>query len=302
MPNAPPPPEPGRASLVFSGAYEARISGEGVDCEDDGSFSVSSSELLGFASTPRWALVALSEQTHFSVGPIGAGERYSAKVRTLHRGSDKTSVNLELSSEKSGKVVRVTGEVSCPPKASANQIPEPVVELLRTHAKSSVRRFSTQDFGRARDVRSISAVVAESAGETTLSSMRRALPPGYVAFIGTTQWLGDEKHDGVEIVVGPGRDQFDMLRLARSDAVNYDMTTEALVKELRKYHRVDPIDIFHAETDTIQFRFLGAPKDPKALAKQIYEFCPDTVDQGVGTLEALETAIRRERMVTLWWD
>ena len=271
-PMAPLPPAPGRVSLTFSGAYAARVSGEGVECDEDGTYRVLSNDVLGFASTPRWSLVELTEQTHFSAGSPEASETYSAKVPIARRSGEKITLNVELRSEKSGKVVRVTGEVSCPSQASTNTIPEPIVELLRKHTKSGVRRFSTHDFGRAQDVRSISSVVGESAVETALSSLRSALPAGYVAFIGTTQWLGDEKHEGIEIVVGPGRDQFDILRLADSDAVNYDMTTESLVKELRKYHRVDPIDIFQAETDTIRFRLLGTPKNPKVLAKDIYAF------------------------------
>jgi hypothetical protein len=132
--------------------------------------------------------------------------------------------------------------------------------------------------------------------------IRPSLPPGFAAFIGTTQWLGDEKHEGVELVVGPARDQFDILRLAHSDGVNYDLATEALVKKLRQLHATVPIDIFHAETDTIEFRLLGAHPNPKALAKELYEFCPDAVDQGVGTLQAFEKAIAKDRLVYLWWD
>ena len=58
--------------------------------------------------------------------------------------------------------------------------------------------------------------------------------------------------EGVEVVVGPGKRQFDILRIAASDAANYDMETEDLIKVLEKWDRLYGIDIVAAETDTIQ--------------------------------------------------
>ena len=48
-----------------------------------------------------------------------------------------------------------------------------------------------------------------------------------------------------------------------------------------------------AETDTIEFTFLKLPAGLRAFCEDLYEFCPDIVDQGVGTVEALESEIRR---------
>ncbi len=44
--------------------------------------------------------------------------------------------------------------------------------------------------------------------------------------------------------MAPGNDQFDILRVAASDAVNYDMLTEDLIRELRAWHRDFGIDIW----------------------------------------------------------
>jgi hypothetical protein len=284
------------------------VTGEGARCEDDG-FSVLSNDVLGFGSAPRWSLIQIGDRVHLATGSIGKGTVYSAKVAPGSKGvvkrGDAIVLDVALAPEGRGKTdetVRASGQIACQTEPSSNRMPQALVEILRKHAGSDVRRYSTYDFGRERDVRSISAVVAEPRSRAVLMLVRSFLPPGFVAFIGTTQWLGDEKHDGVEIVVGPGRDQFDILRLAHSDAVNYDMTTESLVKKLRDYHRRVPIDIFHAETDTIELRLLAVPNDPQALAKDLYDFCPDIVDQGLGSVAALEAALVRERHVLLWWD
>jgi len=36
--------------------------------------------------------------------------------------------------------------------------------------------------------------------------------------------------------------------------------------------------------------------------KELYDFCPDIVDQGTGTMEALKLEITRTRELYLWWD
>jgi hypothetical protein len=107
----------------------------------------------------------------------------------------------------------------------------------------------------------------------------------------------------VEVVVGPGQSQFDILRIARSDAVNYGLETEDLVTRLQQYDRDVGISLLQAETDTIVFDLLREPADWAAFARELYAFCPDIVDQGgVDSVEELERQIRKERQVLLWWD
>jgi len=166
-----------------------------------------------------------------------------------------------------------------------------------------VRGYSTRDFGRDRNPEARSVVVLKTRSRQVLQQIRSELGPKLIAFIGTTQWLGDEKHmDGEEIVVANADSQFDILRIAQTDAINYEMVTEDLIKKLSEFDRSYGIDIYHAETDTIEFRFQKLPSDMPRFCKDLYKFCPDIVDQGVGTLEALEKEILKTREVFLWWD
>ena len=91
------------------------------------------------------------------------------------------------------------------------------------------------------------------------------------------------KPAGVELVVAPGRDQFDILRTAKTDGTNYDMENEAIVAVLRAWDREFGVDIWQAETDTVQLRLKSVPRNLPAFAQRGYKFCPDSVDQGVGS-------------------
>jgi hypothetical protein len=135
-----------------------------------------------------------------------------------------------------------------------------------------------------------------------VDALRREIGPELLAFVGCTRSLAEPPDAGSEVVVASGKDQFEILRLAQSDAVNYHLDTEALVRKLQEYDAQYGIDIFHAETDTIEFRLKARPKDLTAFCKDLYQFCPDIVEQGVGTIAELEKELARTRTVFLWWD
>ena len=190
-----------------------------------------------------------------------------------------------------------------PPQRTRTMTLEEAAKRLSQISSAPARNYSTRDFGREWNPDARSVVVPKARSRQVLQRIRSELDPKLVAFIGTTRWLGDENHaDGEEIVVAKANSQFDVLRVAQSDAVNFGMVTEDLIKKLTEYDRTYGIEIFHAETDTIEFRFSKLPGDMPRFCKDLYKFCPDIVDQGIGTLEALENEIRKTQEVFLWWD
>ena len=173
---------------------------------------------------------------------------------------------------------------------------------LAVNTRRKPRPFSTFEFGREQDRTNVSVVVPARKAGALLAMLRQHLDIGLVAFLGTTQWYGEERPDGVEVVVAPGRSPMDILRAARTAAPNYNIETEAIVARLTDFDQRYGIRIDRAETDTVQFSLNTVPTDVPAFAAEIYEFCPDIVDQGVGTVEALAEDVAKNRRVQLWWD
>jgi hypothetical protein len=177
------------------------------------------------------------------------------------------------------------------------------VRLLERWNVGPVRPYSTYDFGRERDTNCVSGLA--DMDEVGLYAMELAdeVPTGLVVFAGTDRWLGEEQHPGqAELVVGAGKNQFDILRLARTDAANYDKTTEDIIQKLSVYDADYGIVIFGATTDTVRFVLTALPEDMMAFANDVYDFCPDIVDQGVGSVQGLADEIARYQALTLWWD
>jgi hypothetical protein len=119
--------------------------------------------------------------------------------------------------------------------------------------------------------------------------------------------LRHERNYGVrnaldQVALLPTRDQFEALTLMGTNGANYDRSTADIVAWLRDLERDQPFVLTGAGFDFVEGRFTGAVRDPDALARRVYNFCPDVVDQGTGTVAALSAELRRERTLYCWWD
>ncbi len=74
------------------------------------------------------------------------------------------------------------------------------------------------------------------------------------------------------------------------------------MEKLRRYDGEFGISIACAETDTVVFDLVRTPRDPAAFARDLYDFCQDIVEQGVGSMEAPEEAVDVTGRVYLWCD
>ncbi|MFG6103113.1 DUF4253 domain-containing protein [Leptothoe sp. EHU-05/26/07-4] len=179
---------------------------------------------------------------------------------------------------------------------------EDIKSILSEQLDKSVRDYSTRDFGRDKYFDAVSVIVSEESARSQLEKIRKVLPAGALAFIGTTRNLSNEEVNGHELVVILSKDKFDILRAAASDGINYDLTTEKIIEKLKAWDRDLELDIWQAESDTIQMKVQSLPGDLQAFGEEIYEFCPDIVDQGSGDVEDILEYLKSEKAIYLWWD
>jgi ankyrin repeat protein len=105
-----------------------------------------------------------------------------------------------------------------------------------------------------------------------------------------------------QVGVFPTADQFDVVSAMGTHAANYDLGPQELVAWLRALHADLPFEITGLHHDVVEGRFLEEIREPRRLAKRMYEFCPDIVDQGTGTVAALALSLEKDRTLYLWWD
>jgi hypothetical protein len=109
----------------------------------------------------------------------------------------------------------------------------------------------------------------------------RLLQSGYRAFM-SRAYFDNGAFKADQLVVLKTTDQFDILRLEQTSGANYEVLLPDVLARLKDWQQKCEFEIIGATGDSVTIRFHTLPKDLCAFAEEIYRFCPDSVEQGVG--------------------
>jgi hypothetical protein len=205
-------------------------------------------------------------------------------------------------------------------------------------ASFAVRRFQADG---------IFALIGQGDARDIVLQLRPQLKePGYIiALVGSDSDIrnltresiveAQEKYAGqCAIGVFKGTDVCDFLRLQNTNGANFDLDTESIIRKLAEWEQLCRLHIVGAGYDWVDLQFDTLPDDLQAFAEDVYDFCPDTLDQGyvgpdptngrqvsdmsqeemlemveqIGDAIASQTPadlaefLSREKRLWLWWD
>ncbi|MDY3318381.1 DUF4253 domain-containing protein [Riemerella anatipestifer] len=104
------------------------------------------------------------------------------------------------------------------------------------------------------------------------------------------------------ITILQSKNKFEPLLFEATNAVNYDIYTPQIIERLKLWDSYYGIKIYGVGFDFVSGEFKSKPKDLSKFAKEMYDFCPDIVDQGVGDIIELENTLKSTNDFFLWWD
>lgn len=123
---------------------------------------------------------------------------------------------------------------------------------------------------------------------------------GYFIFLSENNFGIKRQPNHVTVI--KAKDQFAVLRIMETGGVNYGLSNDSVITLMKRFHNMYNLKLIRAEGDLCEFIIQGKPKNWLELAKQAYEICPDIVDQGAGSVEALAAEMRRTQRLYFWWD
>lgn len=80
---------------------------------------------------------------------------------------------------------------------------------------------------------------------------------------------------------------FQLIRDAHTSAGNYDMSTDDIIQRLAQWQSLCAFTVTEAKGDRLTIKFTTLPANMDAFAQELYDFCPDLVDQGTGCVAEL---------------
>lgn len=97
-------------------------------------------------------------------------------------------------------------------------------------------------------------------------------------------------------------DKYEILKGVRTDGINYDIDNDSLLKIIKVFDDKYALDLIGASGDYCEFIINKKPRNWLTLAKEAYKVCPDIVEQGANTVEALADEMKRTGRLYFWWD
>jgi hypothetical protein len=141
--------------------------------------------------------------------------------------------------------------------------------------------------------------VPEENTDQVLAALRQKLVPlHYMPFV--VEMNAGIKMDKIGVL--KGTDQYEILRVMHTDGDEYDISNQDVIDHLKEWEYVSQFEIIGADSDWVEIEFKTLPVDLKAFAEDVYDFSPDAVDQGAGSVEGLIKEIRKTNRLFLWWD
>ncbi len=185
----------------------------------------------------------------------------------------------------------------------------PAMASMRTDKRSEFKRLENPVFVRDAGAKGgltekvlkkgLEFEVKAGRGRSVASKYRAKLrKQGYFVFVSEDSFgTGDDR-----VGVIKSEDQFDILLAMGTDGANYGIDNAKVVAKLKEWNAKWPLEIVGAGLDWMEARFVRQPPDMAAFAEEVYQFCPDVVDQGTDTVKALAAEMKRTNALYLWWD
>jgi hypothetical protein len=125
------------------------------------------------------------------------------------------------------------------------------------------------------------------------------LARGYYLFRREQEYGHGGKMDQVGLL--PTADKYVVMAAMETNGINWEIGTAGVIAWMKELEKEQPFILTGIGFDYLEGHFTRPVKDPQGLAKRMYQFCPDIVDQGVNTLSALAQELKKGTLY-FWWD
>lgn len=179
-------------------------------------------------------------------------------------------------------------------------IPADFLEEIRASGKNLRPLVGRDSNGEAVPAQGVTIDVAQKRAASTVRKLQVLAPAGWMVFESERHFGIGNRSDHVSILKADNL--FQVVEVMGTNGWNYDISSSMLIERLRKWDERYGLTLRGAGFDWFEASFKKKPVKMLKFAQEVYEFCPDVVDQGAGTVEALEKEMKGSNTLYLWWD
>ena len=97
-------------------------------------------------------------------------------------------------------------------------------------------------------------------------------------------------------------DKYSILQQIQTNGANYDIDTDSLISIIKKFDEKYSLELIQASGDCCMFIIHQMPQSWLLIAQEVYEVCPDVVEQGAGSIKELAKEMEENKILYFWWD
>jgi hypothetical protein len=160
---------------------------------------------------------------------------------------------------------------------------EDVCDLVKQECRAPLRRLTAfSELGELEDVDGIAVTALRDEVMPIIGKLQpQLLPHGYRAFWSETCAANGSSRSEV-VALLKGVDDSAIVRLQRTSGGNYGVSNAAILEKVQSWRGQCELQLVGAGGAWVAIQFTTLPDNVCAFAEEIYEFCPDSVEQGVG--------------------
>lgn len=158
-----------------------------------------------------------------------------------------------------------------------------ILELVKQSSGKPIEQTTkVDDYGENVPADGISTLMSSDEVEVFLDRHQaELLNRSYRAFW-SVRHLQNGMRAGDELVILKTTDDREIIRIRQTDGANYDIMNADILARLNEWSKLCQFEVVGAARDWVAMSFKTLPENICAFADDVYEFCPDTVEQGVG--------------------
>ncbi len=104
-----------------------------------------------------------------------------------------------------------------------------------------------------------------------------------------------------KVALLPTQDKYAVMAALETNGDNYGIGTAGVIAWMKELEQQREFVLTGIGFDYMEGQFTSPVQDAQGLAKRMYQFCPDIVEQGVGSIPALVKELKKGRLY-FWWD
>lgn len=118
----------------------------------------------------------------------------------------------------------------------------------------------------------------------------------------TNMDFDDDYNTYYDIVIIDNSDPFKLIERIGTHGINYDVYNHDVLRKMKEWDQDVDFVFVVVDESRIHAYMQKLPEDIQQFSSDVYDFCPDVIDQGYGSMDVMISDYKESKYFWLWWD